>query len=75
MGVVPSARGRGIGARLIAEAVQRIRSVSKAAITLNVNVNNPHAMALYRRFGFTRTGRRARYEAQCDSQEGAGVEW
>ena len=73
MGVVPSARGRGIGARLIAEAVQRIRSVSKAAITLNVNVNNQHATALYRRLGFTRTGRRARYEAQCDSREGAGV--
>jgi mycothiol synthase len=63
MGVVPSARGRGIGARLIAEAVQRMRSAGETTITLNVNVNNPHATALYRRLGFARTGRRARYEA------------
>ncbi len=74
MGVVPSARGRNIGAMLITEAVQRMRFASQTAITLNVNVNNPHAIALYRRLGFTRTGRRGRYEAQYDSQEDAGVE-
>jgi mycothiol synthase len=64
MGVVPSARGRDIGARLIGETVQRMRSAGEASITLNVNVNNPHAAALYRRLGFTRTGRRARYQAR-----------
>jgi mycothiol synthase len=65
MGVVPSARGRDIGARLIGETVQRMRSAGEASITLNVNVNNPHAAALYRRLGFTRIGRRARYQAQA----------
>ena len=74
MGVAPSARGRNIGAMLITEAVQRMRFASQTAITLNVNVNNPHAIALYCRLGFTRTGRRGRYEAQYDSQEDAGVE-
>jgi mycothiol synthase len=69
MGVVPAARGRDIGARLIAEAVQRLRSAGATTITLNVNVDNPHAIALYRRFGFTRTGRRARYEAPSSGLE------
>ena len=64
MGLVPAARGKDIGARLIAEAVQRMRSAGEATIMLNVNVDNPHATALYRRIGFTRTGRRARYEAR-----------
>ncbi len=63
MGVVPSARGKYIGAKLITEAVQRMRSAGEAGITLNVNINNPHAAALYRRLGFTRIGRRARYQA------------
>jgi len=65
VGVVPSARGHDIGARLIGEAVQRMRSAGEAAITLNVNINNPHASALYRRLGFTPIGRRARYEARA----------
>ena len=42
-----------------------MRAARKTTITLNVNVDNPHATALYRRFGFTRTGRRARYEVQA----------
>jgi mycothiol synthase len=65
MGVVPSARGCDIGAALIGEAVARMRSAGEASITLNVNINNPHAAALYRRLGFTRVGRRARYQARA----------
>jgi mycothiol synthase len=63
MGVVPQARGRDIGASLIAEAVRRMRSAGETSITLDVNVNNPRAAALYRRLGFTKIGRRARYQA------------
>ena len=63
MGVVPSARGKDVGARLIAEAMQRMRSAGETTITLNVNVDNPHATALYCRLGFARIGRRAKYEA------------
>jgi ribosomal protein S18 acetylase RimI-like enzyme len=62
--VVPTARGRGVGARLIAEAVNRMRSAGETTITLNVNINNPHAAALYRKLGFAQTGRRARYQAR-----------
>ena len=61
MGVVPSARGSGIGAVLIGEAVGRMRSSGQKIITLDVNIDNPRAIALYARVGFTRTGRRARY--------------
>ncbi len=63
VGVVPSARGQDIGARLITETVQLMRSAGQTTSTLNVNVDNPHAIALYRRLGFTRTGRRAKYQA------------
>ena len=65
MGVVPSSRGHDIGARLIGEAVQRMRAAGEASITLNVNANNPHAAALYRRLGFAAVGRRARYQARA----------
>lgn len=68
VGVVPSARGKGVGALLIAEAVQRMRSAGETSITLNVNVNNPHAAALYCRLGFTRIGRRARYQGRPESR-------
>jgi ribosomal protein S18 acetylase RimI-like enzyme len=61
LGVVPSARGRGIGAYLIGEAVRRMRSAGESSVTLNVNIDNPPAAALYRRLGFTRIGGRARY--------------
>ncbi len=68
MGVVPSARGQDIGARLIAETVQLMRSAGQSTSTLNVNVDNPHAIALYRRIGFTKTGRRAKYQAEMIRQ-------
>jgi mycothiol synthase len=63
MGVVPAARGQDIGARMIAAVVGRMRRAGHTTITLNVNVNNPHAAALYARLGFARTGGRARYLA------------
>ena len=40
----------------------RMRSAGAPTITLNVNVNNPHAALLYSRVGFAPTGRRARYQ-------------
>jgi mycothiol synthase len=63
VGVVPAARGRrlGLGAALVAEAVRLMRAAGQTVITLNVNVDNPHAAALYRRLGFAQAGRRARY--------------
>ncbi|MGI9005477.1 MAG: GNAT family N-acetyltransferase [Streptosporangiaceae bacterium] len=68
LGVVPGARGRDIGAALMAEVVRRMRAAGETTIRLNVNVNNPHAAALYRRLGFARTGGRARYRQSSMTQ-------
>ena len=61
VGVVPGARGHGLGAALVTESLARRRSAGEAEAWLNVNVDNPGAAALYRRLGFTVAGRRARY--------------
>jgi len=68
VGVIPAARGRGIGAALVAEAVRLMRAGGQTVITLNVNVDNPHAAALYRRLGFALAGRRARYAVAAEDQ-------
>jgi ribosomal protein S18 acetylase RimI-like enzyme len=47
---------------LLAEAIRRLRDGEQEVSTLNVNVGNPYAPALYWRMGFTRAGRRARYQ-------------
>jgi mycothiol synthase len=60
VGVVPAARGRGLGAALVREALIRMRADGQTHTWLNVSVDNP-AAALYRRLGFAVKGRRARY--------------
>ena len=47
---------------LIVEVMRRMRAHGETRATLNVNVNNPEAIKLYRRLGFSRAGGRARYE-------------
>jgi GNAT superfamily N-acetyltransferase len=61
VGVVPAARGRGIGAALVRESLSRMAADGATEAWLDVNVNNPGAAALYRRLGFADRGRRARY--------------
>jgi mycothiol synthase len=61
VGVVPAARGRGLGAALVTEALRRMRADGAATVMLDVNVDNP-AGESYRRLGFTVLGRRARFE-------------
>ncbi|MCA2212307.1 GNAT family N-acetyltransferase [Jidongwangia harbinensis] len=60
VGVVPAARGAGVGAALVREALRRMRAGGAVRASLEVNVNNP-AGRLYRRLGFIPAGRRARY--------------
>lgn len=62
VGVIPGARGRGLGAALTAEALSRLRAAGEPEAWLNVNVDNP-AKSVYLRLGFTEAGRRARFEA------------
>jgi mycothiol synthase len=60
VGVVPAARGRGLGGALVSEALRRMRAGGAGQAWLDVNVDNP-AVGLYRRLGFEHRGRRARY--------------
>jgi mycothiol synthase len=62
VGVVPAARGQGLGAGLTAEVLRRMREAGETVCYLDVNVNNPSATSVYDRLGFVRIGRRARYE-------------
>lgn len=62
VGVVPAARRQAVASTLIVEVLRRMRAHGQTRAVLNVNVNNPGAIAAYRRLGFRRAGRRARYE-------------
>ena len=50
--VLPEARGRGVGQRLLAEIERRARARGCCKITLEVHDSNERAKALYRREGF-----------------------
>ncbi|HSW45051.1 MAG TPA: GNAT family N-acetyltransferase [Phycisphaerae bacterium] len=58
MGVVPSRRGRGCGAAMLRRAFKIAREQALETLTLTVDAGNMPALGLYRRFGFTETGRR-----------------
>jgi mycothiol synthase len=62
VGVVPAARRQGVASTLLIEILRRMRADGRTRAVLNVNVNNPGAIAAYQRLGFRCTGRRARYE-------------
>jgi len=62
VGVVPAARGRGLGGALVLAALGRMQAAGEIEAWLNVNVDNP-ARRLYERLGFRRRGRRARFAA------------
>ncbi|WP_211277777.1 GNAT family N-acetyltransferase [Couchioplanes caeruleus] len=62
VGVVPAARGRGLGSALVTEVLRRMRAGGADEAWLDVNVDNP-AGRLYRRLGFEDRGRRARFRA------------
>ncbi|MGY4644114.1 GNAT family N-acetyltransferase [Cellulomonas sp. URHB0016] len=66
VGVVPEARGKGIGGALVSESLRRMRHDGASEAWLEVDVDNPGAAALYRRLGFEERGRRARFTAVVD---------
>lgn len=61
IGVVPAWRGRGVGGALVAESLRRMRADGAGQVLLDVNVDNP-AARLYARLGFTKLGRRAKFQ-------------
>ena len=54
-------RGRGIGARLLAAAIDLVRERGVRELYLEVRVSNDGARRLYERHGFRVVGRRPRY--------------
>lgn len=57
--VRPGARRRGHGAALVAELTRRARATGCSRASLNVNEDNPGAIALYERLGFRHAERPA----------------
>ena len=72
--VVPHARRRGVGRRLVTELVDRSRTRGASAWTLEVRADEPGARALYQRLGFVEVGRRPGYyvDPGTDPSEGRG---
>ncbi|GFE60567.1 ribosomal-protein-alanine acetyltransferase [Geobacter sp. AOG2] len=59
--VSPQLRGRGIARALLEHAVAIARARQAEIMTLEVRASNRTAIALYERFGFSRTGIRPKY--------------
>lgn len=59
--VAQEARGSGIGIRLMREFLNRAQQSNSEAVFLEVRESNSAARALYKRVGFSETGRRKSY--------------
>ncbi len=56
MGVLPEWRGQGIGSGLMDAAMAKAQAIGLKRVQLQVYVDNPRAIALYRKFGFREEG-------------------
>ena len=59
--ILPPRRGAGLGARLLRHVLDIANGRGVERVFLEVRASNEAAHALYRRFGFVETGRRANY--------------
>lgn len=55
IGVAPQARGQGLGKSILTAFVEAARAAGYASVALSVETDNPAAIALYTKFGFTIT--------------------
>ena len=60
IGLIPEARGLGLGEQLLKKTIAACRRNGFERIELQVYANNRPARALYRKFGFRHEGRRVR---------------
>jgi ribosomal-protein-alanine N-acetyltransferase len=67
--VLPEARRRGLGSRLLNEFLARVESESGTSVYLEVRESNRAARGLYQKWGFSEAGRRKNYYQ--DPQEDA----
>lgn len=59
--VLPEARRRGLGSRLLNEFLERVESESGTSVYLEVRESNRAARGLYQKWGFSEAGRRRNY--------------
>lgn len=59
--ILPDARRRGHGTRLVGELLDRARAQGATAVFLEVRESNRAARALYEKWAFVESGRRPRY--------------
>ena len=59
--VLPEARGRGLGRRLLSAVLERLAARGATVCHLEVSAGNPEARRLYRSAGFHAVGRRPAY--------------
>jgi len=73
LAVHPEARGRGQGARLVAEGVAGAVARGADRVFLEVAEDNVPARALYARAGFVETGRRPGYYSRPDGSRATAL--
>jgi len=56
LGVRINAQGRGIGAALVSDLIQRLGAHHLTRLSVNTQADNAASLALYKKLGFTRTG-------------------
>jgi ribosomal-protein-alanine N-acetyltransferase len=73
LAVHPAYRRRGLGGRLLAHLIELARRHGASRVTLEVRERNHAAIAMYRKFGFTRKGLLPGYYG--DTRENGLVMW
>lgn len=56
LAVSPQAQGRGVGSALVSELIERLKTHTSGNLSVNTQADNHASLALYKKFGFTRTG-------------------
>lgn len=67
LAVAPEVKGRGVAREMLDDAIERLRRAGVTRLELNVEADNPRAIAFYERFGFRHEGtQRAAYKRATD---------
>ena len=65
LAVMPEKRGQGLGGALLQAAIAKAQELGARTVFLEVGADNPSALALYARLGFTKVGMRKGYYASA----------